>query len=99
MVKKLFWSIKKSSEILNKLKSKGFLASSVSTYDFSTLNTTLLHNLFKEKLTELIEQTTNREDSLYLTFNEKRTSFFLLQTVCDALHYLYDLAQKCIDKS
>ena len=76
MVKKLFWSIKKSSEILNKLKSKGFLASSVSTYDFSTLYTTLLHNLFKKKLTELIEQTTNREGSLYLAFNEKLASFF-----------------------
>ena len=37
-------------EILNKLKSKGLLASSVSTYDFSTLYTTLPHNLIKEKL-------------------------------------------------
>ena len=32
--KKLFWSIKNSSEILNKLKSRGFLASGLSTYDF-----------------------------------------------------------------
>ena len=39
-----------------KLKSKGFLASSVSTYDFSTPYTTLPHNLIKEKLNELIEQ-------------------------------------------
>ena len=31
--KNLFWSIKKSGEILNKLKSRGFLASSLSTYD------------------------------------------------------------------
>ena len=31
------WSIKKSTEILNKLKAKGFQASSISTYDFSTL--------------------------------------------------------------
>ena len=29
--KNLFWSFKNSGEILNKLKSKGFLASSVST--------------------------------------------------------------------
>ena len=46
---------------LNTLKSKGFLlkflASSVSTYDFSTLYTTLPHNLIKEKLTKIIEQT------------------------------------------
>ena len=63
--KNLFWSINNSGEILNKLKSRGFLASGLSTYDFSTLYTTLPHNLIKEKLTELIEQTFNREGSLY----------------------------------
>ena len=47
--KNLFWSIKNSGEILNKLKSRGFLASGLSTYDFSTLYTTLPHNLIKEK--------------------------------------------------
>ena len=47
--KNLFWSIKNSGEILNKLKSGGFLASGLSTYDFSTLYTTLPHNLIKEK--------------------------------------------------
>ena len=57
--KNSFWSIKNSGEILNKLKSRGFLASGLSTYDFSTLYTTLPHNLIKEKLTELIEQTFN----------------------------------------
>ena len=49
--KKLFWSIKNSGEILNNLKSRGFLASGLSTYDFSTLSTALPHNLIKEKLT------------------------------------------------
>ena len=49
MVKKLFWSIKYSGEILNKLRSRGFLASGLSTYDFSILYTTLPHNLIKEK--------------------------------------------------
>ena len=48
----LFWSIKNAGEILNKLKSRGFLASSLSTYDFSTLYTTFPHKLIKEKLTE-----------------------------------------------
>ena len=52
--KKLFWSIKNSGEILNKLKSRSFLASGLFTYDFSTLYTTLPHNLIKEKLTDLI---------------------------------------------
>ena len=31
--------------------------------------------LSKKKLTELIEQTFNRDDSLYLACNEKRTFF------------------------
>ena len=55
----------------DKLKSKGFLASSLSTYDFSTLYTTLPNKLIKEKLIELNEQTFNREGSLYLACNEK----------------------------
>ena len=32
-----FWSIRNSTEILNKLKTKGFQASTISTYDFSTI--------------------------------------------------------------
>ena len=75
--KNLFWSVKNSGEILNKLKSRGFLASGLSTYDFSTLYTTytLPHNLIKEKLTELIELTFNREGSLYLACNDKNAFF------------------------
>ena len=51
--KNLFWSIKNSGEVLNKLNSRGFRATSLSTYDFSTLYTTLPHNLIKEKLINL----------------------------------------------
>ena len=72
----LFWSIKKSGEILNKLKYRDFLASGLSTYDCSTLYTTLPHDLIKEKLTELIEQTFNKEGSLYLACNDKNAFFF-----------------------
>ena len=49
-----------SDEILNKLKSKGFLGSSLSTFDLNTLYTTLPHNLTREKLTELNELNFNR---------------------------------------
>ena len=49
--KNLFWSINNLGDILNKLRSKGFLVSCLSTYDFSTLYTTVLHNLIKLKLT------------------------------------------------
>ena len=98
--KNLFWSIKDSGEILNKLKSRGFLASGLSTYDFSTLYTTLPYNLIKEKLTEWIEQTFNREGSLYLACNDKNAFFtseqpkryklWSCQKMCAALHYLLD---------
>ena len=71
----LFWSIKNSGEILNKLFSRGFLASGLSTYDISTLYTTLPNNLIKEKLTELIKQAFNREGSLYLDCNDKNAFF------------------------
>ena len=65
-VKNLFRSIKKS---------KGFLASSLSTYEFSTPYTTLPHNLIKEELIELVKQTFNREGSFYLFCNEKHAFF------------------------
>ena len=44
-----------SGEVLSKLKCRGFRATSLSTYDFSTLYTTLPDNLVKEKLLEMIE--------------------------------------------
>ena len=37
----IFWSIKKSNDVLNKFKSKNIQVSKLSTYDFSTLYTTL----------------------------------------------------------
>ena len=73
--KKIVWSIKNSGEMLNKLKSRVFLASGLSTYDFSTFYTTLPHNLIREKLAESIEQTFNREGSLYLACNDKNAFF------------------------
>ena len=98
--KNLFWSIKNSVEVLNKLKSRGFRATSLSTYDFSTLFTTLPHNLIKEKLINLIEWTFKREGSPYIACNErqafftsedtKRYKLWSCQNVCEALIYLLD---------
>ena len=98
--KNLFWSIKNSVEVLNKLKSRGFRATSLSTYDFSTLYTTLPHNLIKEKLINLIEWTFKREGSPYIACNErqafftsedtKRYKLWSCQNVCEALIYLLD---------
>ena len=52
-----FLSIKNSNDVLNKFKSKHFQASKLSTYDFSTLYTTLPHHLIKDKLIDLINRT------------------------------------------
>ena len=77
--KNLFWSIKNSGEVLNKLKSSGFRATSLSTYDFSTLYTTLPHNLIKEKLINLIEWTYKRDGSPYIACNERQAFLSFLR--------------------
>ena len=53
--KNMFMSIKHSREVLSKLKSRGFRATVLSTYDFSTLYSTLPHNLIKEKNVDFID--------------------------------------------
>ena len=74
--------------------------SQVSTYDFSTLYTTLPHALIKSKLVSLIEKTFAREKCLYLALNTK-TAFFTNQILdnyiiwtgldfCAALTFLLD---------
>ena len=73
--KTLFWSIKNSGEILDKLKARDFNATSLSTYDFSTLYTTLHRNLIKDKRIDLIERTFQRKMSPYLACND-RNAFF-----------------------
>ena len=111
--KNLFWSIKNLGEILDKLKARDFNATSLSTYDFSTLYTTLPHNLIKNKLIDFIERTFQREGSPYLACNDRNAVFtsekpikyhaWSCQNVCDALTFLSDnifirLAPSCIDK-
>ena len=59
--------------------SRGFRANSLSTYDFSTLYTTLPLNLIKEKIVDLIERAFrkfyNNEGTLYLACNDRKTFF------------------------
>ena len=72
----------------------------MSTYDLSTLYTTLPHNLIKEKLINLIEWTFKREGSPYIACNErqafftsedtKRYKLWSCKNVCEALIYLLD---------
>ena len=82
-----FWSIKNSAEILNKLKTKGFQASTISTYDFSTLYTTLPHNLIRNQLVDFIENTPRREEVLYLACNEER-AFLLPKNIKNMIYGL-----------
>ena len=78
----LFWCIKNSGENLNKLKSRGFLASVLSTYDFSTLYTILPLNLIKEKLTELTEKHLT-ERALFIWLVMIKMPFCLLNNLTD----------------
>ena len=76
--------------MLSKLKCTGFRATSLSTYDFSTLYTTLPHNLIKEKLLDLIEWTFKRAlknyGSLYLACNDRKV-FFSLPLTKVGIHF------------
>ena len=72
----------------------------MSTFDLSTLYTTLPHNLIKEKPINLIAWTCKREDSSYMACNERQAFFtsgdtkgyklWSCQNVCEALIYLLD---------
>ena len=48
---------------------------SLSTYDFSSLYTTLTHNVIKDKLIDLIEKTFRREGSPLLACNDSNAFF------------------------
>ena len=61
---------------------------SLSTYDYSTLYTTVPHNLIKDKLIDLIERAFNREGSPYLACNDRNS--WICQNVCDSLTFLLD---------
>ena len=83
----MFWSIKNSSEVLRKLKDRDFEATSLSTYDFSTLYTTLPNNLIKEKLLDLIERTFHKKEcKLCLACNDKK-AFSTLQTIIEDITF------------
>ena len=103
--KNLFWSIKNSGEILDKysltiFKARYFNATGLSSYHFSTLYTTLPHDLTKDKLIDLIERTFQKKGSPYLACNDRNAFFtsekpkkyhaWSCQNVPDALTFLLD---------
>ena len=62
-----------------KLKAIDFNVTRLSTYEFSTIYTSLPHNLIKDKLTDLIENAFNTEGSTYLACYD-RTNFYFVKT-------------------
>ena len=76
---RIYFSPLKIRMVLNKLKSKSFRTSSLFTYGFSTLYTTLPHILLNEKLDDLIDWPFHREGSLYLVCNGRNVCLFLLR--------------------
>ena len=72
----------------------------MSTYDFSTLYTTLPHNFIKDIRVNLIEKTFQREGSLYIACNDMNAFFtsdavrnynlWSCRKVCEALIFLLD---------
>ena len=93
-----FWSIKNSGEVINKLKFRGFRATSLSTYAISTLYTTLPDKYIKEKIKDLFEWSFEREGLPYLACIERNTFFtsehqnryklWSCPNMCEALTYL-----------
>ena len=70
---------------MDKILARDFNATSFSTYDFSTLYTTLPHNIIKGKLIDLFERTFNRERSPYLACND-RNAFFTSENLKNIMH-------------
>ena len=66
-----FWSIKNSSEVIEKLRLRNFRGSHVSSFDFSTLYTSLPHALIKAKVLSLVNWCFNRESKTYLCTSDK----------------------------
>ena len=83
----MFWPIKNSGEVLGKLKDIGYQVTSLSTYDFSTLYTTLPHNPIKEKLLDLIERTFYKRKVSYTLLVMIRQRFSLLQTIIEDITF------------
>ena len=83
----MFWPIKNSGEVLSNLKDIGYQATRLSTYDFSTLYTTLPHNLIEEKLLDLIERTFYKRKASYTLLVMIRKRFSLRQTIIEDITF------------
>ena len=72
---RIYFGLLNTGEVLDKLKARDFNETRLSTYDFSTLYTTLPYNLIKDKLINIIERDFNRVGSPYLACNDRNSCF------------------------
>ena len=70
-----FWSFKNSSKVIEKLRLRNFHGFQVSSFDFSTLYTSLPHDLIKAKVLSLVNWCFNRESKSYLCTSLKAGFF------------------------
>ena len=70
-----FWSIKNSSEVIEKLRLRNFQGSQVSSFDFSTLYTSLPIDIIKAKVLSLVNLCFDRESKTYLCTSAKAGFF------------------------
>ena len=70
-----FWSNKNSSEVIEKLRLRNYQGSQVSSFDFSTLYTSLPHDLIKAKVLSLVKWCFDRESKFYLCTSAKAGFF------------------------
>ena len=87
-----FWSIKNSSEVIEKLRLRNFRGSQVSSFDFSTLYTSLPHDLIKANVLSLVNWCFNRESKTYLCTSFK--AGFFSNKKYDS--YKFGLARSCV---
>ena len=71
----IFGPLKNSSEVIEKLRLRNFQGSQVSSFDFSTLYTSLSHDLIKAKVLSLVNWCFNRESKSYLCTSLKAGFF------------------------
>ena len=97
-----FWSVKNSLEVLDKLHAFDKPVQTVDSYDFSTLYTTLPHDLIKQKFSYLIKWCFEKSDHKYICCNNeraffsnekdkyKRYTYWTCDEMIDSLNFLLD---------
>ena len=93
-----FWSIKNSSEVIEKLRLRNFRGSQVSSFDFSTLYTSLPHDLIKAKEFTLVNWCFNRESKTHLCTSDFHSKNLQITTKLLTQGYRYHKLRKTFGK-